>query len=97
VTGEALDTTLAAIDIGTNSIHLVVAHLVNGDRVETLTTEREMDRPPAAQHVALNDRCGETRLPIASWSASDGETSLLIQQRGRRVVKHGELGSVERL
>ena len=35
---------LAAIDIGTNSIHLVVARLVDGDRFETLTTEREMVR-----------------------------------------------------
>ena len=35
---------LAAIDIGTNSIHLVVARPVNGDRFETLTTEREMVR-----------------------------------------------------
>jgi exopolyphosphatase/guanosine-5'-triphosphate,3'-diphosphate pyrophosphatase len=37
-------TTLAAIDIGTNSIHLVVARPVDGDRFETLTTEREMVR-----------------------------------------------------
>jgi exopolyphosphatase/guanosine-5'-triphosphate,3'-diphosphate pyrophosphatase len=35
---------LAAIDIGTNSIHLVVARPVGGDRFETLTTEREMVR-----------------------------------------------------
>jgi exopolyphosphatase / guanosine-5'-triphosphate,3'-diphosphate pyrophosphatase len=44
VAGAALDRTLAAIDIGTNSIHLVVARPVNGDRFETLTTEREMVR-----------------------------------------------------
>src|SRR5262245_60410042 len=42
--GAALHTPLAAIDIGTNSIHLVVARVVNGDRFETLTTEREMVR-----------------------------------------------------
>ena len=37
-------TTLAAIDIGTNSIHLVVARPVGGDRFETLTREREVVR-----------------------------------------------------
>jgi exopolyphosphatase / guanosine-5'-triphosphate,3'-diphosphate pyrophosphatase len=37
-------TTLAALDIGTNSIHLVVARPVGGDRFETLTSEREMVR-----------------------------------------------------
>ena len=35
---------LAAIDIGTNSIHLVVARPVGGDRFETLTREREVVR-----------------------------------------------------
>ena len=38
--GEAL----AALDIGTNSIHLVVARPVSGDRFETLTREREVVR-----------------------------------------------------
>jgi exopolyphosphatase/guanosine-5'-triphosphate,3'-diphosphate pyrophosphatase len=36
--------TLAALDIGTNSIHLVVARPVSGDRFETLTREREVVR-----------------------------------------------------
>src|SRR5437660_5095413 len=35
---------LAAIDIGTNSIHLVVARPVEGNRFEVLTTEKEMVR-----------------------------------------------------
>jgi exopolyphosphatase/guanosine-5'-triphosphate,3'-diphosphate pyrophosphatase len=35
---------LAALDIGTNSFHLVVARPVGGDRFETLTREREMIR-----------------------------------------------------
>src|SRR5918995_5772086 len=35
---------LAALDIGTNSIHLVVARRVNGDGFETLTREREVVR-----------------------------------------------------
>jgi exopolyphosphatase / guanosine-5'-triphosphate,3'-diphosphate pyrophosphatase len=35
---------LAAVDIGTNSIHLVVARPVGSDRFETLTREREMVR-----------------------------------------------------
>jgi exopolyphosphatase / guanosine-5'-triphosphate,3'-diphosphate pyrophosphatase len=35
---------LAALDIGTNSLHLVVARPVGGDRFETLTREREMIR-----------------------------------------------------
>jgi exopolyphosphatase/guanosine-5'-triphosphate,3'-diphosphate pyrophosphatase len=35
---------LAALDIGTNSIHLVVARPVNGDGFETLTREREVVR-----------------------------------------------------
>ncbi len=35
---------MAAIDIGTNSIHLVVARPVGGDRFETLTREREVVR-----------------------------------------------------
>lgn len=35
---------LAALDIGTNSFHLVVARPVNGDGFETLTREREVVR-----------------------------------------------------
>ena len=35
---------LGAIDIGTNSIHLVVARPVGGDRFDTLTREREVVR-----------------------------------------------------
>jgi exopolyphosphatase / guanosine-5'-triphosphate,3'-diphosphate pyrophosphatase len=35
---------LAALDIGTNSVHLVVARPAGGDRFETLTREREMIR-----------------------------------------------------
>ncbi len=37
-------TALAALDIGTNSLHLVVARPVGGDRFETLTRERDMVR-----------------------------------------------------
>jgi exopolyphosphatase/guanosine-5'-triphosphate,3'-diphosphate pyrophosphatase len=45
VTGsEPADEALAALDIGTNSIHLVVARPVSGDRFETLTREREVVR-----------------------------------------------------
>jgi exopolyphosphatase/guanosine-5'-triphosphate,3'-diphosphate pyrophosphatase len=36
--------TLAAIDIGTNSIHLVVARVAAGDRFEVVTTDKEMVR-----------------------------------------------------
>jgi exopolyphosphatase/guanosine-5'-triphosphate,3'-diphosphate pyrophosphatase len=36
--------TLAAIDIGTNSIHLVVARVASGGRFEVVTTEKEMVR-----------------------------------------------------
>jgi exopolyphosphatase/guanosine-5'-triphosphate,3'-diphosphate pyrophosphatase len=35
---------LAALDIGTNSFHLVVARAVGGDRFETLTREKEVVR-----------------------------------------------------
>jgi exopolyphosphatase/guanosine-5'-triphosphate,3'-diphosphate pyrophosphatase len=35
---------LAAIDVGTNSIHLVVAHVAGPDRFEIITTEKEMVR-----------------------------------------------------
>src|SRR3954463_8824577 len=35
---------LAALDIGTNSFHLVVARPVGGDRFETLTREKEVVR-----------------------------------------------------
>jgi exopolyphosphatase/guanosine-5'-triphosphate,3'-diphosphate pyrophosphatase len=41
---EVSSSALAAVDIGTNSIHLVVARPVNGDRFETLTREREVVR-----------------------------------------------------
>ena len=45
VTGsEPPGAALAALDIGTNSIHLVVARPVSGDRFETLTREREVVR-----------------------------------------------------
>ena len=37
-------TALAALDIGTNSFHLVVARPAGGDRFETLTREREVVR-----------------------------------------------------
>ena len=37
-------TALAALDIGTNSLHLVVARPVGGDRFETLARERDMVR-----------------------------------------------------
>ena len=38
------DLDLAALDVGTNSFHLVVARRVAGDRFETVTREREMVR-----------------------------------------------------
>ncbi len=38
------DTVLAAIDIGTNSIHLVVARIAANDRFEVVAREREMVR-----------------------------------------------------
>ncbi len=45
VTGtERAEEALAALDIGTNSIHVVVARPVSGDRFETLTREREVVR-----------------------------------------------------
>jgi exopolyphosphatase / guanosine-5'-triphosphate,3'-diphosphate pyrophosphatase len=45
VTGtEQAGEALAALDIGTNSIHVVVARPVSGDRFETLTREREVVR-----------------------------------------------------
>ena len=36
--------TLAAIDVGTNSVHLVVARTTDGDRFEVLTREKDMVR-----------------------------------------------------
>jgi exopolyphosphatase/guanosine-5'-triphosphate,3'-diphosphate pyrophosphatase len=39
-----MDDMLAAIDVGTNSIHLVVAHVAGPDRFEIITTEKEMVR-----------------------------------------------------
>jgi exopolyphosphatase / guanosine-5'-triphosphate,3'-diphosphate pyrophosphatase len=36
--------TLAAVDVGTNSLHLVVARATGGDRFEVLTREKEMVR-----------------------------------------------------
>jgi exopolyphosphatase/guanosine-5'-triphosphate,3'-diphosphate pyrophosphatase len=39
-----VDDTLAAIDVGTNSIHLVVANVAGADRFEIVTTEKEMVR-----------------------------------------------------
>jgi len=36
--------TLAAVDVGTNSLHLVVARTTGGDRFEVLTREKEMVR-----------------------------------------------------
>ncbi len=36
--------TLAAIDVGTNSIHLVVARVTGDDRFEVITREKEMVR-----------------------------------------------------
>ena len=35
--------TLAAIDVGTNSLHLVVARTTEGGRFEVVTREKEMD------------------------------------------------------
>lgn len=43
-TGEQAVAALAALDIGTNSFHLVVARLVEGERFETLTREKEVVR-----------------------------------------------------
>ena len=42
--GTAPDAALAAIDIGTNSIHLVVARVAANDRFEVVAREREMVR-----------------------------------------------------
>ena len=36
--------TLAAIDVGTNSFHLVVARVTGEDRFEVVTSEKEMVR-----------------------------------------------------
>ncbi len=36
--------TLAAIDVGTNSLHLVVARTTEGDRFEVVAREKEMVR-----------------------------------------------------
>ena len=36
--------TLAAVDVGTNSLHLVVARTTDGDRFEVITREKEMVR-----------------------------------------------------
>ena len=44
MTGEQPTTALAAIDIGTNSIHLVVARPVGRNGFDTLTREREVVR-----------------------------------------------------
>ncbi|MCB1261190.1 MAG: exopolyphosphatase, partial [Acidimicrobiales bacterium] len=36
--------TIAAVDLGTNSFHLVVARVVDGDRFEVIAREKEMVR-----------------------------------------------------
>ena len=36
--------TLAAVDVGTNSLHLVVARTTDTDRFEVLTREKDMVR-----------------------------------------------------
>ena len=36
--------TLAAVDVGTNSFHLVVARVVGNDRFEVIAREKEMVR-----------------------------------------------------
>ncbi|HEX2576940.1 MAG TPA: hypothetical protein VHK88_11375, partial [Aquihabitans sp.] len=36
--------TLAAVDVGTNSLHLVVARTTHGDRFEVVAREKEMVR-----------------------------------------------------
>jgi exopolyphosphatase/guanosine-5'-triphosphate,3'-diphosphate pyrophosphatase len=43
-TGPALPDVLAAVDIGTNSIHMVVARVAGNDRFEVITRQKEMVR-----------------------------------------------------
>src|SRR3954451_17942635 len=40
----AMPETIAAVDVGTNSLHFVVARTTEGDRFEVLTREKEMVR-----------------------------------------------------
>ena len=42
--GHAMGDTLAAIDVGTNSLHLVVARITGQARFEVLESEKEMVR-----------------------------------------------------
>ena len=44
ITSESMSETLAAVDVGTNSLHLVVARTTSGARFEVLTREKEMVR-----------------------------------------------------
>ena len=65
---------LAAIDIGTNSVHLVVARPVGGDRFETLTREREM--------VRLGHGGGDMK----ELAADAIDRGVAVLQRMRRIV-----------
>lgn len=53
---------LAAIDIGTNSFHLVVARVVGGNQFETITREREMVRLGAGGHGGDMKRLSEAAI-----------------------------------
>ncbi len=76
---SATPETIAAIDIGTNSIHMVVARVAANDRFEVITREKEMVRLgsglPEMKHLddAAIDRGVETlrrcRALAESWGA----------------------------
>ncbi|MFN7150842.1 MAG: Ppx/GppA phosphatase family protein, partial [Microthrixaceae bacterium] len=44
VTGAPLPDAIAAIDIGTNSVHMLIARLAANDRFEVVTRQKEMVR-----------------------------------------------------
>lgn len=70
VPGEVPDV-LAAIDIGTNSVHMVVARVTGGDRFEVLTRHKEM--------VRLGS--GEGEMKLLSEDAMDRGVAALARCR----------------
>ena len=61
--------TLAAIDVGTNSFHLVVARVTGEDRFEVVTSEKEMVR---LGHRRRRHEAADRRRPSSGASTRCG-------------------------
>jgi len=78
IASESVPETLAAVDVGTNSLHLVVARTTEGDRFEVLTREKDM--------VRLGS--GSTDMKVLAADAVDRAVAAL--DRFRRIAdSHG--------